>query len=1011
MGRKSKIILFVALFAVIVTGVLFVAFRGEDSTNTAFNIEDFNTSVFVEEADENGDKKAYIKSVEQGKVWEMTTNLDMAEEVFRESVVLYDYNQKEIEYKLNKKSSDDGVSFEILPPDGGYEEGRTYGLVVKSGVNFIDDSFDGVSHLDFSIKRDAIEKVTLVENVVKVDKDKVEVINDSEIKVSDSKEFSQGEIVYIEKGASNGVTDIAYKVTGYEQAEDGYILKVEEPELWEVYERIQISGVYGLTDESRVKINEDYLISQIEKSDFISELEEILFSSNSVYADKISGSPEISIKKKKTDKGTFGAEIEIKYKGVKDSKFDISLKLEFVYEPKFDCNVDVNYGLDVDYDIAFIGNLTLEPSATFTSIGGGEKEKIKVEELFAKAGDPKYIFKEIKENAIEADIPIWGPFSITAELDFILRQEFVGGLKVGFKNNIYNITGVRNGKGDKVETYGDFELKGNCVDLAIKGDIKGRFGVEIKLGLDILDSSFIGLKVGFGLYARLSGEYDLLDKESMTNSTEYYCEAGNYLERDLSVEIKRLIKNDITLDWELGKPVENLFFERGTRRMVKRVKSSQKDIYMNDSGSITFPDIIVEYEDVLKRFHSEEKIPFDMLEISVPKDSGIIISDGKIVSKGMKDDEVKLIVSCSEVSGESYCEINVRRSDYDDIASEKDKPIEGRADNIGEVDFVVEASSILRENYQNKNIIHSPVNVADSDPGTAWVEAAEGDGINEWIAFRGNKMFDLNTIQISNGYAKNESTYLKNNRVTKLRIIASNGDEKQVVLEDGKLGLQSVDVGFKNIYGLRLIVEGVAKGSKFDDLCISTIRFDNTDLNIKLSEDNEDIVDEYATKSLSYVKVKHTNGDVVDVQLLGYNEQDAIIWVKEFNNIPMAQVGPTSKPLVTKDKNVIIGVEGVVYSLRGSDGAVNWKLPDNYGLIRVYEDSDGNLYLLPFSQYTLRCVSKNGGVKWTIEHMDGVHDIRDVVFEGNEIHIYYDGFDSPGHLVFDKNGKFLKASQ
>jgi LPXTG-motif cell wall-anchored protein len=76
--------------------------------------------------------------------------------------------------------------------------------------------------------------------------------------------------------------------------------------------------------------------------------------------------------------------------------------------------------------------------------------------------------------------------------------------------------------------------------------------------------------------------------------------------------------------------------------------------------------------------------------------------------------------------------------------------------------------------------------VLDGSKKTAWVEGANGLGINEWIRLDtddGSSM-TVRTIELQLGYQKSESTLSKNGWPTKLRIQAADGWEKTVEFQD-----------------------------------------------------------------------------------------------------------------------------------------------------------------------------------------------------------------------------------
>jgi len=73
------------------------------------------------------------------------------------------------------------------------------------------------------------------------------------------------------------------------------------------------------------------------------------------------------------------------------------------------------------------------------------------------------------------------------------------------------------------------------------------------------------------------------------------------------------------------------------------------------------------------------------------------------------------------------------------------------------------ASSELTETIRGKSVTYSVLNAIDQDPSSCWVEAAEGNGIGEYIAFEVQDPVD--SLLITNGFARSASLYEKNGRV------------------------------------------------------------------------------------------------------------------------------------------------------------------------------------------------------------------------------------------------------
>ncbi|MCL0080857.1 hypothetical protein M1N64_01315 [Peptococcaceae bacterium] len=152
---------------------------------------------------------------------------------------------------------------------------------------------------------------------------------------------------------------------------------------------------------------------------------------------------------------------------------------------------------------------------------------------------------------------------------------------------------------------------------------------------------------------------------------------------------------------------------------------------------------------------------------------------------------------------------------------------------IKDIIFEIEVSSTLQETVSGNLITHKSGYISDNNITTAWVEGSRGDGAGEWLSFNSEKKFDLNTLQITNGYLKSERLYYRNNRIAELKLVSSEGDSKVLRLKDHTLGMQDFEIGFKNIHGVKIIITEVFKGSHFNDLCISELRFNNQLLNLQ----------------------------------------------------------------------------------------------------------------------------------------------------------------------------------
>ena len=131
-------------------------------------------------------------------------------------------------------------------------------------------------------------------------------------------------------------------------------------------------------------------------------------------------------------------------------------------------------------------------------------------------------------------------------------------------------------------------------------------------------------------------------------------------------------------------------------------------------------------------------------------------------------------------------------------------------------------SSVLAPQGSNS---YGPSNVTDDNSDTAWVEAASGQGVGEFITIIFEQPQRLSTLSLRNGYAKSNRVFTRNSRVRRLRISASNGKRVGLVLKD-VADWQSSNVlsQLGPVSWIKLEIEQVYSGSQYQDTAITEIR-------------------------------------------------------------------------------------------------------------------------------------------------------------------------------------------
>jgi len=155
----------------------------------------------------------------------------------------------------------------------------------------------------------------------------------------------------------------------------------------------------------------------------------------------------------------------------------------------------------------------------------------------------------------------------------------------------------------------------------------------------------------------------------------------------------------------------------------------------------------------------------------------------------------------------------------------------------------VQASSILKTDAINR-FTYEPTNLFDNDLNTAWVEGVAGSGMGEWVEIQFEKGVHVEAVGFINGYTKNEAIYKANNRIGKVRLDVEFDDNWPEDADPKSMDLDLTEKQFNELnrnvqapfiswladYGMsrrvsriRLTILEVAKGTKYDDTCISEL--------------------------------------------------------------------------------------------------------------------------------------------------------------------------------------------
>lgn len=145
----------------------------------------------------------------------------------------------------------------------------------------------------------------------------------------------------------------------------------------------------------------------------------------------------------------------------------------------------------------------------------------------------------------------------------------------------------------------------------------------------------------------------------------------------------------------------------------------------------------------------------------------------------------------------------------------------GATENFNTIAYCV--SSALRPSGGNS---YGPAQLFDGRSDTAWCEGARGSGAGQMLSLRIDQGGPFRRIFIENGYQKSAATFERNARPRTLEIRTDTGLVFRHVLEDTDAE-RMIDFPEPGEYGLvQIRVIDVYPGSRYEDMCISTILVD-----------------------------------------------------------------------------------------------------------------------------------------------------------------------------------------
>ena len=129
------------------------------------------------------------------------------------------------------------------------------------------------------------------------------------------------------------------------------------------------------------------------------------------------------------------------------------------------------------------------------------------------------------------------------------------------------------------------------------------------------------------------------------------------------------------------------------------------------------------------------------------------------------------------------------------------------------------ASSTLRSDRWGTYDAGSTINGSLSSP---WAEGVSGSGIGEWVMFSFPEAIHVHRIGLAVGHDRDDETFLARNRVKKVTLNFSRGEQMQLTFSDTR-GMQMKDIGPVQSTYVQVVIDEVYPGEEYDDTCLGEV--------------------------------------------------------------------------------------------------------------------------------------------------------------------------------------------
>jgi hypothetical protein len=116
-------------------------------------------------------------------------------------------------------------------------------------------------------------------------------------------------------------------------------------------------------------------------------------------------------------------------------------------------------------------------------------------------------------------------------------------------------------------------------------------------------------------------------------------------------------------------------------------------------------------------------------------------------------------------------------------------------------------------------------NVLDGNPATVWMPSYSGSGSGEYLSFTFPDARDIGNIVIVPGFAKDDESWTAYNRTNFVWVEYSGSTNIDTYKFNVERKAHIIPLNRKDIESVKITLDGAEPGSKFDDSCISEVKF------------------------------------------------------------------------------------------------------------------------------------------------------------------------------------------